>query len=404
MALKRQGFDAEIAVVGGGPSGLIAALAIASSGAETLLVAPVPPGPDRRTTALLDGSVNSLVALGVWPSLAAHAAPLKLLRLVDATRRILRAPEVLFDSAELGLDAFGYNVENERLREILLAACGKTPGLRVIETPVSAVEPGENGVVLKFGSDEERVRLVAAADGRKSICRGAAGIKTYSRQLPQSAVVLNLRHTAPHGDTSTEFHTETGPFTFAPLQGNRSSLVCVVTPQEAEILAAQSDEDLAREIERRAHSILGKMEIETARGIFPLSTEMADCFAAHRIALIGEAAHVLPPLGAQGLNLGIRDAAMLAELIADARLASNDPGADETLNTYDDRRRGDVRARAFAVDFANRSLMADFLPVHAARGLALHLASRAGFFRRALMRHGLGQGSNAPRLARGEAL
>jgi 2-octaprenyl-6-methoxyphenol hydroxylase len=149
------------------------------------------------------------------------------------------------------------------------------------------------------------------------------------------------------------------------------------------------DAALAGEIERRAHSILGKMEVASPRGIFPLGTEMAERFAANRIALIGEAAHVLPPIGAQGLNLGIRDAAQLAEIVADYR--DHDPGTDELLREYDRSRSADIRGRAMFVDFANRSLMSDFLPLHAARGLGLQLANRAGFFRRMLMRQGLGQ-------------
>lgn len=400
--MTKQDFTAEVAVVGGGPSGLVAALALAAAGADTLLVAPKPPHTDRRTTALLDGSVQTLRALGVWQALEVTAAPLKFLRLIDATHRILRAPEILFDSGELGLDAFGYNVENEILREALMTACRNTARIRIEESPVTAVEPDDTGVNLIIEGKQERVRLVAASDGRKSICRAAAGIGTKARALPQTALVLNLKHTVPHGDTSTEFHTESGPFTFAPLLGNRSSLVCVVTPEKAETIRAMDDAALALEIERRAHSMLGRMEVDTARGIFPLGTEIADCFAANRIALIGEAAHVLPPIGAQGLNLGIRDAAQLAEIVADAR--GEDPGADALLAEYDRRRSGDVRGRAMAVDFANRSLMSDFLPLHAARGLGLHFARRAGFFRRALMRQGLGQGGNAQRLARGKQL
>jgi len=393
-------FGADIAVVGGGPAGLVAALALAASGADTLLLAPPPPA-DRRTTALLAGSVDVLKALGVWPSLAAEAAPFKHLRLVDGTQRILRAPEVVFDCAELGLEAFGYNIENTYLREQLLTAC-RQANLRIAEAAVTALELDDGGATLKLDRGEERVRLVAAADGKKSRCRAAAGIAMRSRTLPQTAIALNLRHSRPHGDTSTEFHTEGGPFTLVPLKGNRSSLVCVVEPAEAEKLIALNDGELGREIERRAHSILGKMEIDGARGAFPLTAEKAERFAARRVALVGEAGHVLPPIGAQGLNLGIRDAAALAELVGDARREGRDPGADELLETYDARRRADVRSRALAVEVANWSLMSDFLPVHAARGLGLHLAARLGFFRRALMRQGLGRSESAPPFEHGE--
>ncbi|HVT56469.1 MAG TPA: UbiH/UbiF family hydroxylase [Xanthobacteraceae bacterium] len=387
--MEKRSYSAEVAVVGGGPSGLVAALALATAGVETLLVAPKPPHADRRTTALLDGSVEVLRALGIWPKLEANAAPLKFLRLIDDTRRILRAPEVLFDSGELGLDAFGYNVENEMLREVLLTASRQSPKIRVVETPASSVQPDEHGVTLTVGDQQERVRLVAASDGRKSICRAAAGIGMRSRALPQTAIVLNFNHSEPHNDTSTEFHTRSGPFTFAPMRGKRSSLVCVARPEEAETIRAMDDAALALEVERRAHSILGKMEAASPRGVFPLGTEIAERFAAKRVALIGEAAHVLPPIGAQGLNLGIRDAAQLAEVVADKR--DLDPGADELLREYDQSRSADIRGRAMFVDFANRSLMSDFLPLHAARGLGLQVANRAGFFRRMLMRQGLGQ-------------
>lgn len=393
MATRDRTMSAEVAVVGGGPAGLVAALALAATGSEVLLVAPRPPSIDRRTTALLDGSIQALESLDVWPFLAADAAPLKFLRLVDTTRRLLRAPEVLFDSSELGLEAFGYNVENQKLRQVLLDACTKNPKIRTIDRPVVAVTPDEDCVRLDFGETQEKVLLVAAADGRKSICREAAGIHAKSKQLPQLAIVLNLRHSAPHRDTSIEFHTEQGPFTFAPLKGNRSSLVWVLRPDEAETMRALPDHELSLEIERRAHSVLGKMEIDTDRAIFPLGTALADRFAGRRIALIGEAAHVLPPIGAQGLNLGIRDGIALADLVRHARTESLDPGDDQLLDDYDRARRVDVRARTLIVDFANRSLMSDFLPLHAARGFGLQLASRVGFFRRALMRQGLGQTS-----------
>jgi len=396
---------AEVAVVGGGPSGLVAALALASSGTETVLFAPPPPGPDRRTTALLDGSVRVLEALGVWSELVGHAAPLRRLRIVDATRRLVRAPEVTFACGELGLDAFGHNIENEILRRVLREAAGKQAGVRIIDVGVEAVIPEVDGVALRAGDREERVALVAAADGRHSICRKAAGISMSRREFPQVALALNLRHSRPHQDISTEFHTESGPFTLVPLPGDRSSLVCVVTPDDADDLMARDDENLSREIERRAHSILGRMEVDGARGRFPLSVELARAFASQRITLVGEAGHLLPPIGAQGLNLGIRDAATVAELVADARRADEDIGGASLLGEFEARRREDVQSRALAVEAMNRSLLSDFLPIHALRGAGLSLFSRVGFLRRALMQQGLGpRDAVAPRLARGEAL
>ena len=401
--MAKPALTAEVAVVGGGPSGLIAALALAQAGADTLLFAP-PAVPDRRTTALLDGSVRVLNALGVWARLEPHSAALQHLRLIDATRRLIRAPEVMFDAAELGLAAFGYNIENEILRRELAAAAAKTQNLRIVAEAVAAVTPDESGVTLEFAGGKARVQLIAAADGRHSICRAAAGIATERRELPQTALAMNLRHARPHRGISTEFHTESGPFTLVPLAGERSSLVWVVEPDEAAALMQFDDAALSLEIEKRAFSILGKMEIESGRGAFALAIEIAKRFAQRRIALVGEAGHLLPPIGAQGLNLGIRDAATIAELVAQARRAGEDAGGDGVLSAYDERRRADVRSRALAVELMNRSLLTDFLPVHALRGIGLELIARFGFLRRRLMREGLGERDDAPRLARGEAL
>lgn len=393
--------DSAIAVVGGGPSGLIAALALAEAGVDAVLFAPPPPRADRRTTALLDGSVQAFSSLGLGGPLLAASAPLEKLRLVDGTRRLFRAPEATFDCSELGLEAFGYNIENEALRALLLAAVEQQPRIRIVQAAVHAVAPGSTAVSLQAAGEERSFRLVVAADGRNSICRRAAGIATERREFPQVALTMNLRHTRPHGNISTEFHTETGPFTLVPLPGMRSSLVCVLDPASAERLNALDDKALGEEIERRAHSILGRMEIESARGAFPLSVETARRLAARRIVLVGEAGHVLPPIGAQGLNLGVRDAMAIASLASGAVREGHDPGSEAVLAAYESDRGADIRSRALAVELFNRSLLTDFLPAHLARGLGLEVASRVGFVRRALMRQGLGpQSEPSPRSPR----
>ena len=392
--------SAQIAVVGGGPSGLVAALALGKAGVKTVLFAPPVAAPDRRTTALLDGSVQALRELGVWDVLAAQSAPLEKLRLVDGTSRLVRAPEVLFSCDELGLDAFGHNIENEILRAELRAAVERSPSVQIIEQAVTEIVTGEDCVVLRTGADQVPVSLVVAADGRQSIGRRAAGIETDRREFPQVALTMNLRHTRPHANVSTEFHTETGPFTLVPLPGQRSSLVCVVDPRQADELSALDDAALAREIERRAYSILGRMEIGGARGRFPLSIETARRLAARRIALVGEAGHLLPPIGAQGLNLGIRDAMTIAELAADAVKRGRDPGGETVQNAYEERRKQDVTSRALAVELFNRSLLSGFLPVQVARAAGLEVAARVGPLRRAIMRQGLGPA----RLMRGETV
>ena len=395
----------EIAVVGAGPAGLTAAIALAAAGVETALVAKRPAPPDNRTTALLAGSVRALETLGVWESCRDRAAPLEAIRIIDDTRRLIRAPEVVFHAAEIGLEAFGHNIENHELLAALDSRAASLPQLMRIDQAAAAIEIESDRARLRL-ADESRLeaRLVIGADGRRSLCRAAAGIESDAFDYGQSALTLNLRHSRPHAGVSTEFHTQSGPFTLVPLPGTRSSLVCVAASREAERLGSLPPPALAREIECRAHSILGEIALETEPGIFPLGVETARRVCADRIALIGEAAHALPPIGAQGLNLGLRDAATIAELAAAARRAGRDPGSPEVLTGYETSRRADVTTRAFAVDLLNRSLLSDFLPVQGIRGLGLYLIDRIGPLRRALMREGVAPALAAPRLMRGEAL
>jgi 2-octaprenyl-6-methoxyphenol hydroxylase len=395
-----QTIEAEVAMIGGGPAGLLTALALATGGIETALIAPWAE-PDCRTTALLAGSVAALQTLGVWPSCVPHAAPLRQIRIVDDTNRLLRAPEVCFAAAEIGLEAFGHNIENRHLLAALELRAEELKLTR-IAGPALAVRSDDEGVTVSFADGQARVRLAIGADGARSLCRAAAGISVSRRAYPQAALTLNLAHARSHGDGSTEFHTESGPFTLVPLPGRRSSLVCVLTPRDAERLAAMNDAALADEIERRAHSLLGGMELEQGRGFFPLAVQSADSLARGRIALVGEAAHVVPPIGAQGLNLGLRDGAAIAEIVADARRANLDIGAPEVLGRYVAARRADVLSRTIAVDLLNRSLLADFIPVQGLRGVSLYLFDRIGPLRRALMREGVAPAAGQPRLMRGE--
>ena len=394
----------EVAIVGAGPAGLTAAIAIASAGVATALIGP-PPGIDHRTTALLAGSVTALDTLAVRPLCVEHAAPLRTMRIVDATSRLVRAPEVSFAASEIGLDAFGHNIENRHLLAALSARAEQLPSLKRIEGEASAVEIGDGHVTIALKTrGTVTAQLAIGADGRRSLCRAAAGIATRGHPYPQTALTFNLGHSRPHHDTSTEFHTESGPFTLVPLPGRRSSLVCVVGPDEADELSALDENALNTELERRSHSILGKINVEPGRGVFPLAVETAESFGRSRIALIGEAAHLAPPIGAQGLNLGLRDAASIGELVVAARRDGGDVGAVDLLSRYDAQRRADVTSRTFAVDLLNRSLLSDFLPVQSARGLGLYLLGRIGPLRRAVLREGVAPVASQPRLMRGEAL
>ncbi len=377
-------------VVGAGPAGLTAAIGLAAGGIETVLVGRRPAASDNRTTALLAGSVTALSTLGVWKHCATQAAPLRFMRIVDDTGRLWRAPEVKFDAAEIGLDAFGYNIENRHLVAALVQRASTHSNLRAIEDDVIAIEPGDRNVAVTLKSGEKLdAPLIIGADGKRSLCRTAAGIALKEHSYPQLALTVCFAHTRSHRDTSTEFHAQGGPFTLVPLPGNRSSLVWVLDPLNADELAAFDDAELSVEIERASHSILGKIAVEPGRGRFPLSLARAGRFAANRIALVGEAAHVIPPIGAQGLNLGLRDAAAICEITIAANRAGRDIGGINALAAYDRMRRADIGARAFAVDILNRSLLSDFLPVQSVRGLGLYLLSRVGPLRRLLMREGV---------------
>jgi 2-octaprenyl-6-methoxyphenol hydroxylase len=392
-------------VVGGGPAGLTAAVALASGGIATALAGKKPAPGDNRTTALLASSVTALETLGVWELCRERSAPLRFLRIVDDTGRLWRAPEVEFTADEIGLEAFGWNIENRVLVEALTQRARTLPNLEISEDEALGVvaAPDHAAVTLKHGGTLA-APLVVGADGRRSLCREAALIDTDEHRYPQVALTVCFRHSRPHHETSTEFHTPTGQCTVVPLPGNRSSLVWVLGPHVADETAALDAAALSGAIERAIHSILGKVEVEPGRGLFPLGVVTARSFGRNRIALVGEAAHVIPPVGAQGLNLGLRDAATIAELAVAAHRDGQDIGGELVLARYERMRRADVGSRTVAVDLLNRSLLTDLLPVQGARGLGLYMLDRIGPLRRAVMREGVAPRAAQPRLMRGKVL
>ena len=380
----------DVAVVGGGPAGLAAAIALAQNGAKTALIARRAPYADNRTTALLGGSVDLLQRLEVWPRCEDKAAALRAMRLVDDTGRLIRAPEVRFSCDEIGLEAFGYNIENRLLMIALEQRAAELSDLTRFDDEADAVNPEDAEIIVRTSRGESlTARFVVGADGRQSLCREAAGIGIRRRDLNQAAVTFNISHSRPHRNISSEFHTPQGPCVFVPLPGDRSSVVWVAAPKEAERLMALSDDELSEAAEKQSHSILGRIRIEAGRHLFPLAIEQPRQFAKARVALVGEAAHVVPPIGAQGLNMGLRDAADIADIAGAAITSGEDPGSPQVLKRYDSARRADVASRTFAIDVANRSLLSDFLPMQSLRAAGLHLIGSFGPLRRLAMREGL---------------
>jgi 2-octaprenyl-6-methoxyphenol hydroxylase len=395
----------EILVAGAGPAGMIAALAFANAGFSVTLAGPPARPDDRRTTALMMPSLAFLKELGLFDRLVEDAAPLRAMRIVDGTSRLVRGPAVTFRASEIGEAAFGYNIPNRHLLSCLEASVREHDAIGWRESFVSGYRLSDREAAAELDGETIMARLVVAADGRASPAREAAGISTHRRAHAQSALVLNFAHARDHGDISTEFHTETGPFTQVPLPGRRSSLVWVVRPETAERLMEASNAAISGEIEERMQSMLGKIEVEPRRQVYPLSSSMPSRFGARRVALVGEAAHLFPPIGAQGLNLGVRD---IQDLLAIARAGRGDPGSPAALLRYDARRRPDIMARSGAVNMLNYSLLSDFLPTQFMRsagiGLLAGFAPLRGFFMREGLRPGSGWrhifGGRVPELGR----
>ena len=395
-----------IVVVGAGPAGLAAALCIARQGAaegvQIAVVAPPLSHADNRTAALFTGSMRLLHSLGVGDVCRDAGEPLTAIRIIDDMDGLLRAPEVTFTAAEVGLDALGCNVPNAALTEALRRQVVANDAITLIEgAAVTELHIAGDGVELRLSDGSNlTTRLVVGADGRKSLCRGAAGIAARTWSYEQSALTCTFAHQRPHRGVSTEFHRPAGPLTVVPSPGGSSSLVWVDRPAIAQRLARLDDTAFRGALEARLQGLLGSIGEIGPRGIFPLSGLTAEVAARNRVALVGEAAHVIPPIGAQGLNLGLRDAALIADCVADALHAGGDIGGPTTLDAYTRARRLDIATRAWSIDLLNRSLISGFLPVQLMRGLGLYALKAIGPLRRLAIREGLAPSFVAPRLMR----
>lgn len=393
---EKQPAACDIAVIGSGPAGMLAALALARCGAEIALIGQPNKGAETRTTALMMPAIAFLGNLCSWEALRQQAAPLRAMRIIDGTKRLIRSPTVEFRAADIGEAAFGYNIPNQALNAALIKAVADCPHIRPIDVFAESysLRPDGAAITLADGKIIE-TRLIVAADGRNSKARAAAGIGVSRRAYPQTALTLSFSHEFPHNSVSTEFHTEEGPFTQVPLIGDRSALVWTVRPERARHLQTLGKAALSREIGVRMGFLLGEVTVENLPEAWPMAGLTANVFAARRVALIGETAHLFPPIGAQGLNLTIRD---IMNLSTAAAQSPADAGADKVLAAYNRRRRPDILFRAGIVHSLNRALLSDFLPVQFVRSGGLELLRRHALLRNLFMREGMAPGIGVKKL------
>jgi 2-octaprenyl-6-methoxyphenol hydroxylase len=395
MAEQNQRYDAAIA--GGGPAGLASAILLAGSGLHVAVVAH-PPVVDARTVALMQPSIRLLRHIGVWPGLlCSHAQPLRKLTLVDDTGGYLAAPRVTFAAEELGHEAFGWNIPLDKLTEVLRDMAERR-GAVFIEAKAVAVEVVIR--IARLGLEQGaaiEATVIVAADGRDSVIRQAAHVTPLQWSYDQAALAASFRHSIPHDDTSIEYLGPSGPLTTVPLPGPRSSLVWMERPSRIAGLMAMSDKDFASEVQAATHGELGLISEVGRRSSFPMRGHIVANFGCGRIMLVGEAAHLLPPIGAQGLNLSLRDAATAAELIEEAWRRNDDIGSQEIVRRYASLRRPDVMTRQAVIHGFNHSLLADFLAGNVVRTASLALASHVPHIRSFIMRQGLEPGFHLPR-------
>lgn len=390
--------ECDIFISGGGIAGLSAAGVFAAAGFSVICADPAPQitdpeaeTADQRSTAILAPGRALLTDAGLWERLEPHATPLEIMRLKDISggRDVTRD----FDAADLDQDAFGWNFPNWLLRREILAGLSDMADVTLLGGVGTTDMLARDDAALMTLSDGTRIRarLVVAADGRGSPLRQITGIETRVTRYGQKAVVFSVTHPIPHGNVSTEVHRAGGPFTLVPLPDREglpsSAVVWMEEAQKADELNALSDTELAAAASERSGYTLGPLEIVTRRAVWPIITQEASRLTDHRLALIAEAGHVVPPIGAQGLNMSLADIACLRDL---ARAAPDQLGAKTMLDAYARKRLPDIRLRSTGIMALNRASMAGASWAQNLRASGMKALHDVRPVRRALMELGLG--------------
>ena len=397
--------DFDVAVVGAGNTGLLAALGLSRLGLRTALCGKLTTEENvtskSRTAALLAPTVDFLRDMCVWDGLSDRATEIQGIRIVDSMGHWPRAPEILFSAKELELSALGWNIANADIDICLSARLVQEEKCHVLAGAfLKSIDERPDHLLLKLTTGQEvRARLVIGADGRNSVCRQVAGVAVSESRLDQAAITCVFEHSRDHRHISTEFHRRVGPFTTVPLDGCRSSLVWVEAIEFASEIADQPDREAAirLHIEEQTQGMLGAIQSIVGLQVFPLTYLKTSELGRNRIALVGEAGHVFPPIGAQGLNLGFRDVAELIECVQASRSSGIALGSEEMLAQYSKARKSDVEARSMGVRLLNGMLTSSYWPGHMARGAALHAFNHVPALKRQVMRIGMG-GSTLQRM------
>ena len=404
--------DADILIAGGGLNGPTLALALAQAGLRVIVVDPRPADAragdnfDGRAYALAVSSQRLLKALGLWAGLAGDSQPIGQVKASQGRPGEGALPFFLhFDSAEIEEGPVGFMLEDRFLYRALLAAMRdrvqNLPGLSVVDQQATS---GGIQATLSDGRSL-RARLLVGADGRGSGVAARAGIRRQGWDYGQTALVAAIAHDHPHHGIAQQYFMETGPLAILPLPGNRSSVVWSETHDNARAIAALPDDAFLDVLRPRFGDYLGNISLAGARFTYPLSLSLADRYVADRVALVGDAAHGVHPIAGQGLNLGLRDVAALAEVLVDAARRGEDIGSDLVLERYQGWRRFDATSLALGMDGVNRLFGSSNPVLSAARGIGMGLVSAIPALRRGFMRQAAGLSVDPmPRLLLGQAL